>query len=261
MKIILFTKLTNYSSTKILPELVTSHDIKAIFIELKKQKSLFMRLKWLIRYDGYYHMFKRLISFPFRKILNLFFSSYISDKMPDQNSIIMIGKKFGIPIFYYKNINSGVVKQNILRLDPEVGIICGTGIIKKKIFNLFRHGCINFHSGILPQYRGLDTIFWTLYNKDYDNLGFTIHFIDDSIDTGSIIFQSKIEYNEKYSVDDYYKECCVKAAPIFLQVINELEKGRLDSKEQSKHIKSKFYWMATYKQKKKLNKRLLKNNV
>jgi methionyl-tRNA formyltransferase len=44
----------------------------------------------------------------------------------------------------------------------------------------------NFHSGILPQYRGVASNSWVLINGD-DKTGVTLHLIDDGIDTGDVI--------------------------------------------------------------------------
>ena len=44
----------------------------------------------------------------------------------------------------------------------------------------------NFHSGILPQYRGVASNSFALINGD-DKTGITLHLIDDGIDTGDVI--------------------------------------------------------------------------
>lgn len=64
-------------------------------------------------------------------------------------------------------------------------------IFKQPELSISKYGVINLHSGILPYYRGIMASFHALYDNQ-DNLGTTLHFIDDkNIDTGRIIQISK----------------------------------------------------------------------
>jgi len=75
-----------------------------------------------------------------------------------------------------------ISKINRVKLDSiliTIGILIDTKKIKKKI--------INCHSGLLPYSRGLDCFKWDIfYNK---KVGVTLHYIDDEIDLGEIIFK------------------------------------------------------------------------
>lgn len=50
-----------------------------------------------------------------------------------------------------------------------------------------RHGVLNLHSGILPEYRGVMATFWAMLNGE-TQIGTTLHrIVDSGIDTGPII--------------------------------------------------------------------------
>ena len=51
---------------------------------------------------------------------------------------------------------------------------------------------LNAHRGLTQYYRGLDSDYWPIYFNDFNNLGTTIHLIDDNLDTGDIFYQKKI---------------------------------------------------------------------
>ena len=62
-------------------------------------------------------------------------------------------------------------------------------IIKEGVLN--KSTFINFHPGILPNYRGsLSTVWSMLNNEDY--VGGTWHYIEKRVDTGNILSQHKI---------------------------------------------------------------------
>ncbi len=64
-------------------------------------------------------------------------------------------------------------------------------IIKEPILLLPQVGIINFHPSLLPYNRGKHYNFWTIVEDT--PFGVTIHFVDNSIDGGDIIFQKEIE--------------------------------------------------------------------
>ncbi len=75
----------------------------------------------------------------------------------------------------------------IAALKPDILIVSGAPILKPAVFSLPKLACVNVHFGIAPLYRGENTIFWPLIAGDYQNIGVTIHHIDEGIDTGEVL--------------------------------------------------------------------------
>jgi phosphoribosylglycinamide formyltransferase-1 len=69
----------------------------------------------------------------------------------------------------------------------------GSKILKKILINQFKNKIINFHPSLLPKYPGLNAIDQAIQNNETE-LGNTAHFIDEGIDTGKIILQTRIFY-------------------------------------------------------------------
>lgn len=63
--------------------------------------------------------------------------------------------------------------------------------IAKETLALPKLGFINFHFGLLPQYRGADAIFWSIKNRATHG-GISVHKMDTSFDTGALIHIEKI---------------------------------------------------------------------
>lgn len=57
---------------------------------------------------------------------------------------------------------------------------------------------INVHYALFPKYRGLHSIVWAMLNGE-THVGLTIHYMDELLDAGPIIYQEKIEVGEKTS--------------------------------------------------------------
>lgn len=102
------------------------------------------------------------------------------------------------------SVNSEVVIDEIKNLKPDLIIVHGTRIISKKVLDSVSCKFINIHAGITPKYRGVHGMYWALVQNDKENCGVTVHFVDDKIDTGSIIYQAQVLPNENDNFTTYY---------------------------------------------------------
>jgi len=88
------------------------------------------------------------------------------------------------------------------KLQPDLGVLGGTRIIKKSILEIPRDGMLNSHPGLLPDVRGSASPAWSVY---YDiPIGSTCHFIDPNIDTGDIVGRRVIPVHR----GDTYEKLC-----------------------------------------------------
>jgi methionyl-tRNA formyltransferase len=72
--------------------------------------------------------------------------------------------------------------------DPDLFIsVRYRRIFKSAAIEIPRHGVLNLHSGLLPEYKGVMATFWAMLNGE-KQIGCTLHWIvDGTIDTGPII--------------------------------------------------------------------------
>jgi methionyl-tRNA formyltransferase len=74
---------------------------------------------------------------------------------------------------------------------PDIILLDGSVIIKPQIFSVARVGAINSHPGLLPEYRGVDSVRWAIYHGK--PVGATAHFVDSGLDTGPILVKEKVD--------------------------------------------------------------------
>lgn len=70
------------------------------------------------------------------------------------------------------------------------GLIAGARILSKELIALFGEGIINFHTGLLPELRGLDTPLWAVMDDQPPFI--TAHWIADKIDVGRFICKQQV---------------------------------------------------------------------
>lgn len=81
---------------------------------------------------------------------------------------------------------------------PDLLLVYGfSQIIAPEIFNIPDLGTVNVHGALLPDYRGANILNWQIINGETES-GVTLHYIDEGVDTGDIIAQSKypIEFTD-----------------------------------------------------------------
>lgn len=94
------------------------------------------------------------------------------------------------------SVNDDAARRFIAGLSPDLLVVHATGLLKPETYRLATGGALNLHCGILPEYRGHDTIFWALAKGDRDHLGATIHLIDQGADTGAVLARAPIRFED-----------------------------------------------------------------
>ena len=88
-------------------------------------------------------------------------------------------------------LNSDEARAALRRLEADVAVSLDNTIIREPTFSLPAHGTINVHHGAVPEYRGGPPLFWELLDGR-DAVGFTIHVIDEGIDTGPVLIRGAV---------------------------------------------------------------------
>ena len=96
-----------------------------------------------------------------------------------------------------KSVNDDECIAALQKINPAIVVIIGTRIISKEVLDCTAAKFVNIHAGITPRYRNVHGAYWALVNNDQENCGITVHLVDPGIDTGSIIYQSKISISSK----------------------------------------------------------------
>lgn len=110
-------------------------------------------------------------------------TSDIKNMASSYNCAVNIFEKKG-----FKTSISNWIKEN--KLDV-VFVFTFPWKIDTAVLNLPRLGFINFHFGLLPQYRGADAIFWPIKNRAAYG-GISVHQMDANFDTGALFHVEKV---------------------------------------------------------------------
>ena len=94
------------------------------------------------------------------------------------------------------------------RMQPGLIVVSCAACLSREIFGIPRIGTVNVHLGIAPQYRGTNNIFWPLYNRDYEHIGLTLHFVNEGLDGGPMIAQAPPDAPKRHQ-DNASRKICI----------------------------------------------------
>ncbi len=109
---------------------------------------------------------------------------------PEAEDLFAVAQRLGVPVRTTPLIQSDATRRMFREADADLGLSLGNGYIHPTVFSIPRLGMLNVHGEILPDYQGAASVIWPIYEGRAET-GFTIHRIDDRIDTGPIVYQER----------------------------------------------------------------------
>lgn len=129
--------------------------------------------------------------------------------------------------------------EKIKELNPDLVIVASFGkIISKKILEIPKYGCLNVHGSVLPKYRGPSPIQTAILNGDKET-GITVMLMDEKIDHGKTISNSKLPISSKTTYQELNRKLAQLGIKLLLETIPEWIKGEIKAKEQD-HSKASY---------------------
>lgn len=108
-------------------------------------------------------------------------------------------------------------------------------ILPKSVLEKAKLGSINIHQSLLPKYRGRSPLIEAIMNHE-SFIGYTIHYMDEKVDNGNIIYQCKWLLDYDSTLEDIMDQY-VELVPIGLKISMDLvKKGHLGVPQNPKNV-------------------------
>jgi len=135
----------------------------------------------------------------------------------NHNRLQSIAEQNKIEFIREKDVNSDFIKGRLEKAQPDLLIsVHLRKILKKEIFSIPGKGAINVHPSLLPKYRGLSPQHQAIIHGDPES-GVTVHYIEESVDTGDILMQVTIPIDK----DDYISDFQFKMLEVYKQIVSD----------------------------------------
>jgi methionyl-tRNA formyltransferase len=130
-----------------------------------------------------------------------------------------------IPILQPQQIKRGEAGAEIRALAPDVIVVMAYGqILPRSVLEIPRIACLNLHASLLPRHRGAAPIQAAIAAGDRES-GITVMYMDEGLDTGDILLQSRLEIAAKETGGSLHDQLA-QIAPVALEeALSQLQKG------------------------------------
>ncbi|MCM4152982.1 methionyl-tRNA formyltransferase [Arenibacter sp. N53] len=149
-----------------------------------------------------------------------------------ESAVKIYAQEHHLKIFQPTNLKDTVFIKELEGLQPDLQIVVAFRMLPKVVWGMPRLGTFNLHASLLPQYRGAAPINWAIINGEQET-GVTTFFIDDKIDTGEILLQTKTTISDTDTAGSLHDKLMYLGADLVLETINKIEsKEIVPSKQQ-----------------------------
>ena len=105
---------------------------------------------------------------------------------------------------------------------PDIIVVVAFGhILPQNILTLSALATINVHASLLPKYRGPAPIHWAIINGE-EETGVTTMLMDEGMDTGDILFSSKIPISPDETAGSLHDRLADLGADLLIKTLNSI---------------------------------------
>lgn len=123
---------------------------------------------------------------------------------------------------YNQSLNENKIVQQIQKLNPDLILVCGCSILKSEIINIPKKGVLNLHGGLSQVYRGLWTTLWAVVHGEPEYIGATVHYVNEGIDQGDILYQGRPELQADDNPETLYVKVVKLGVQMMLQAVDDI---------------------------------------
>ncbi len=126
-----------------------------------------------------------------------------------------------------RSVNSTAARAALAITKPDVVLVIGTRIIGRETLAGINVPVINYHPGINPKYRGQAGGYWALAAGDRQNAGVSLHLVDEGVDTGGVLYQTRFTSSPRDNFSTYFYLQAAAARPLVISAIEDALANRL----------------------------------
>ncbi len=130
------------------------------------------------------------------------------------------------------NLKDPSFLKELERLKANLQVVVAFRMLPQAVWEMPKYGTFNLHASLLPQYRGAAPINWAIINQE-KKTGVTTFFIDEKIDTGSIISNKEISIQQNETAESLHDKLMELGSELVLETIELIKKDQANPKPQT----------------------------
>lgn len=141
------------------------------------------------------------------------------------HSMQQLCRAYGVPCFRAGSPNEEQFVADLKARAPDVLVsVACPYILKEKLLNVPRLGCVNIHHAPLPRYKGMMPTFWQMYHGE-KTVGVTVHYMVAKVDEGDALLQDQMAIEPGESLDSLIRRSKRQGAHLMAKALHAIESG------------------------------------
>lgn len=132
-----------------------------------------------------------------------------------------------LPVYQPSTLRGEEFAALLSSIDPELIVVVAYGkILPQNVLDYPKHGCINVHGSLLPEYRGAAPMQRAIMDGKRET-GVTTMMMDVGLDTGDMLLVGKIEICENDNFETVHDKLGACGAKTLIRTLEALKSGTL----------------------------------
>jgi methionyl-tRNA formyltransferase len=150
---------------------------------------------------------------------------YIAAKLSGR-SIAKLARSRGFPLVEAASVNSQEYIDAVTALRPEMIVsVAAPEIFKSPLLKVASIGCLNIHSGKIPEYRGMMPTFWQMLERK-PAVTVTVHEMVPKLDAGGVVDTFEFPLHGSDSLDRVISGTKQEGARLMIRVLERIAETR-----------------------------------
>lgn len=142
-----------------------------------------------------------------------------------------------IPVLQPEKLKDETFINELRSFDADLQVVVAFRMLPEIVWAMPKNGTFNLHASLLPKYRGAAPIHHAVINGENET-GATTFFLQQSIDTGDIIFQEKIPIGEKENTGSVHDRLMHLGSELVKKTVDAVIDGNVIAKPQEIFLKN-----------------------
>ena len=133
----------------------------------------------------------------------------------------------GIPVYQPETLKDDAFYDLLCQLDPELIVVTAYGkILPQRVLDYPKHGCVNVHGSLLPEYRGAAPMQRAIM-EGKKVTGVTTMMMDRGLDTGDMLLRGEFPIEETDNFETVHDKMGLCGVDILLKTVAAIKDGSL----------------------------------
>ncbi len=142
----------------------------------------------------------------------------------------------GYNVYQPTTLKDEAFSELLSTLNPDIIVVVAYGrILPKNVLDYPKHGCVNVHGSLLPEYRGAAPMQRAIIDGKRQT-GITTMYMAEGLDTGDMLLKQAVAIEDNDNFETIHDKLGACGAALIVKTLDALEEGALERIPQNEEL-------------------------